>query len=135
IQRQLFEQLIGDIARIQIGFEVNEIDLDNVALQRIDELTNSLKDAFQLAEKLNLDANLIIVGASDSSGVSSTNERLSLQRANNVKTALINNGIPVSRLFSTGIGEIAFTSDVVATRRVMFNVLYTQTGQRDSSAP
>ncbi|MEM0912651.1 MAG: hypothetical protein AAGJ37_16880, partial [Pseudomonadota bacterium] len=47
IQRQLFEQLIGDIARIQIGFEVNEIDLDNVALQRIDELTNSLKDAFQ----------------------------------------------------------------------------------------
>ena len=127
IQRQLFEQLVGEISRVQIEFKSGESTLDELAIENVVALTQLLNDALEIAQTLQLSANLIIIGASDTSGSSSVNQRLSLQRANAVKTALINQGIPVGRLYSTGIGEINLSSDAVATRRVMFNLMYAET--------
>jgi outer membrane protein OmpA-like peptidoglycan-associated protein len=127
IQRQLFEQLVGEISRVQIEFQVGESNLDEAAINTVVELTKLLESALELGQSLQLSANLIIIGASDTSGATSVNQRLSLQRANAVKTALINQGIEVNRLYSTGIGEINLSSDAVATRRVMFNLMYAET--------
>ncbi|WP_100657790.1 OmpA family protein [Alteromonas flava] len=124
IQRQLFEQLVGEISRVNIEFDSGDAELNPVAMDNIIALTKILKDALKTAQNLNLSANLIIIGASDSSGASSTNLRLSLARANAVKAALINQGIPVSQLYATGIGEINLSDNAVATRRVMFNLMY-----------
>jgi len=134
IQRQLFEQLVGEIARIQINFAVNETELDQQGQQSIKDLSGLLRSVFNLAEKLNLSANLIIIGASDTTGTPSVNKRLSLDRANSVKTALINQGIAINRLFSAGIGEVTLSSGAVATRRVMFNVMYTQTEKEQAGS-
>lgn len=127
IQRQLFEQLVGEISRVQIEFQVGESNLDEAAINTVVELTKLLESALEIGQSLQLSANLIIIGASDTSGATSVNQRLSLQRANAVKTALINQGIEVNRLYSTGIGEINLSSDAVATRRVMFNLMYAET--------
>ncbi len=127
IQRQLFEQLVGEISRVTVEFDVGESSLNETSIEDLAALSRMLEDAFEIGQKLGLTANLIIIGASDASGASSTNRRLSLARANTVKTALINQNISVDKLFATGIGEINLSSDAVATRRVMFNVMYAET--------
>ncbi|MDM7859052.1 OmpA family protein [Alteromonas sp. ASW11-36] len=129
IQRQLFEQLVGEISRINIEFASGAAQLDDIAIENVVALKKLLDDALKTAQSLNLSANLIIIGASDATGSSSANQRLSLARANAVKTALINQGINVSQLFATGIGEINLSDDAVATRRVMFNLMYAETSR------
>jgi outer membrane protein OmpA-like peptidoglycan-associated protein len=134
IKKQLFEQLVGEISRIQIQFSINETTLDETARLNIQSLSILLRDVFELADQLELSASLIIIGASDSSGLAAKNQRLSLERANAVKAALINQGMTVSKLFATGIGEVELSSDAMATRRVMFNTMYSDLNSKLPSA-
>jgi OOP family OmpA-OmpF porin len=47
----------------------------------------------------------VLSGHTDSTGPEEYNQKLSERRANSVKTWLIDNGIPASRLSATGYGE------------------------------
>ncbi|RZM09937.1 MAG: OmpA family protein, partial [Pedobacter sp.] len=90
------EQKITEIAS-KIFFENNSDKLKTASLNQLDELTAIL----QKYET----ANLTIEGYTDSNGSDEFNLKLSERRTQSVKTYLVKQGIPESRLTSTGMGE------------------------------
>ena len=80
-----------------INFEFDSAILQESSYQTIDSLANFLKE--------NLSINIEISGFTDDSGTEEHNRKLSLDRANSVKDALINKGIAEDRLRATGYGS------------------------------
>jgi len=134
VLEQTFVQLIGEISKQQLAFDSGESDIEQSQLSQIALLSARFTDIKRIAKRLNRSASLIIVGASDTSGDSAYNKRLSDIRAQNVKQALVQQGADASTLFAVGIGEISLEGNVKATRKVLFNVIFTDLAQVNNEA-
>ena len=130
VNEQLFISLVGEISSIQIGFDSGEKSLSPDQSTGLDKVAENYNNIEKLARKLNRSANLVIVGASDSSGENSFNQKLSRQRALVVREALIERGLKPEHIFSVGIGEIELPGDIKTTRKVLFNVMFAELNDR-----
>jgi len=80
-----------------INFEFDSAVLQESSYQAIDSLANFLRE--------NPSINIEISGFTDDSGTEEHNQKLSLDRANSVKEALINKGIEAIRMTAVGDGS------------------------------
>lgn len=126
INEQLFVTLVGEISTVQITFESGESGLGEDQSANLDKVAELYLKVEALATRLNRSANLVIVGASDSTGESAYNQRLSRQRALVVREALIERGLKPEHVFSVGVGEIDLPGDIKSTRKVLFNVMFAE---------
>ena len=78
-----------------------------------------------LAQTLNLNFGLLVLGSSDNTGNKSTNLTISLQRANNAADVLQQLGIDKTKMFVLGLGQIDINDITNSARTVMFNVILT----------
>jgi outer membrane protein OmpA-like peptidoglycan-associated protein/predicted transcriptional regulator len=131
VLEQTFTQLIGKISQQQLIFEPGIDSIGESQLPQAQAVAQYFSKIDQIATKLNRSVSLIIVGASDTSGDSSYNLRLSQNRAENIKQILIDFNINSDNLFAVGIGEVNLTGDIKATRKVLFNVIFTDLAQQN----
>lgn len=126
VNKQLFVTLVGEISTVQITFNSGESGLGQDQSANLDKVGELYLKVEALATRLNRSANLVIVGASDSTGESAYNQRLSRQRALVVREALIERGLKPEHVFSVGVGEIDLPGDIKSTRKVLFNVMFAE---------
>ena len=126
VNEQIFIRLVGEISSIQIGFDVGETALSPEQSTGLDKVSEHYNNIERLAKKLNRSTNLVIVGASDSTGERGFNQRLSGQRSLVVREALIARGLKPEHVFSVGIGEIELPGNIKTTRKVLFNVMFAE---------
>lgn len=82
----------------QVLFESGKSQLMQIAKSRLDKVVTALKEA-------DADKTITIYGYTDSVGTEAFNDKLSQDRADAVRTFLISQGIPASRIEAKGMGE------------------------------
>jgi len=92
-----FGNLKNQVEGISIKFPFKKADLTPRAHSILDRIIELLSD--------NKDVNLLIIGHTCSIGSYETNQRLSIKRAESVKTHLIGRGIPAGKITTEGYGE------------------------------
>lgn len=98
---------IGDIKEEKRGvvitlsgavlFASGKYELLPIAKEKLNEVATALKDQGY--------KRIVVEGHTDSKGSESTNEELSLKRANSVRSHLISQGIEASKITAVGLGE------------------------------
>jgi len=100
-KRRSLQAETGNVGReITLGdmlFKVGKADLNAQGQKAVGELATFLKN--------NPDRNVTLIGHTDSTGSAKFNNKLSRERAESVKTALVSNGIPSDRIAASGRGE------------------------------
>lgn len=100
-KRRTLQAETGNVGReITLGdmlFKVGKADLNARGQQAIAELATFMKN--------NPDRSVTVIGHTDNTGSVKLNNKLSRERAESVKTALVSNGIPSDRIAATGRGE------------------------------
>jgi outer membrane protein OmpA-like peptidoglycan-associated protein len=100
-KRRTLEATTADVGReITLGnmlFNTGKADLNAQGQKAVAELASFLKN--------NPDRNVTVVGYTDSTGSAKFNNKLSRDRAESVKTALVSDGIPSDRIATSGRGE------------------------------
>lgn len=124
LQKQLFNKTVGEIAAIQLDFAVKSAEVTPNMQSALMRLTQLVQKAETIAKQLNIPFALIIIGSSDNSGQKSTNEALSVKRAEQASLALQQLGIDKKIIYTTGIGQVEVTGVENTARKVLFNVLY-----------
>lgn len=93
------ENPLADLTNLSVSFDTakSTISDDNsVILNKVLAILNS-----------NSNASIVLSGHTDNSGAETFNEKLSMQRAVEVKNYLVQNGIDESRLKTVGLGEMS----------------------------
>ena len=124
IKQQLFEQLVGRIASIQLNFSVASENITPQMQSSLQRLYLYIQQLTPIAKELNIDFGLLILGSSDNTGNKSTNNILSMKRANNTAEILQRKGIAKDRMYVVGLGQIDIKNISSTARSVMFNVIY-----------
>lgn len=124
LQKQLFNKTVGEIATIQLDFDVKSAEITPKMQAALIRLTYLVKQAETVAKQLNIPFALIIIGSSDNSGQKSTNEQLSVKRAEQASQALQQLGIDEKIIYTSGIGQVEVSGVENTARKVLFNVLY-----------
>jgi len=124
IKQQLFEQLVGRIASIQLNFSVASENISPQMQSSLQRLYLYIQQLTPIAKELNIDFGLLILGSSDNTGNKSTNNILSMKRANNTAEILQRKGIAKDRMYVVGLGQIDIKNISSTARSVMFNVIY-----------
>ncbi|MGB2741987.1 MAG: OmpA family protein [Cognaticolwellia sp.] len=124
IKQALFDDLIGRIASIQLSFSVASEDITPEMQQSLLHIFQYVEQLEQLAEVLNINFGLLIMGSSDSTGNKVTNDILSIKRANNAADFLTNKGLNKNKMYVLGLGQIDITGVSNTARTVMFNIIY-----------
>lgn len=97
-KNESFDLLSEDMGfSLRIHFNVDEAEILKESFAVLEELTDLL-ESFQ-------DLRLNIIGHTDSDGATSKNQLLSENRAKSVRTYLVENGIAMDRLSTSGRGE------------------------------
>lgn len=120
LNTRLFEQKISDIKMTTLRFDVNASELPVSASETVQVLGAQIVQATEFAHKLKQRFLLVIMGASTSSGSDAYNQKLSLERAEAVKKALISQGVDPDVLRVAGLGVLSSNDDA---RRVIFEVI------------
>lgn len=124
IKQQLFDQLVGRIASIQLNFSVASENITPQMQPSLQRLYLYIQQLTPIAKELNIDFGLLILGSSDNTGNKSTNNILSMKRANNTAEILQRKGIAKDRMYVVGLGQIDIKNISSTARSVMFNVIY-----------
>ena len=124
IKQQLFDQLVGRIASIQLNFSVASENITPQMQPSLQRLYLYIQQLTPIAKELNIDFGLLILGSSDNTGNKSTNNILSMKRANNTAEILQRKGIAKNRMYVVGLGQIDIKNISSTARSVMFNVIY-----------
>ncbi len=85
------EVTLGDML-----FQVGKADLNPQGQEVVARLATFMKN--------NPDRSVTVIGYTDSTGSAKLNAKLSQDRANTVKTAMVNQGVPAQRIAATGRG-------------------------------
>lgn len=123
IKKQVFDDLIARISSIQLDFTVKSDDITPKMHSTLQRLYEYMQQLNQLAEELNLNLGLLVIGCSDNSGNKSNNEQLSLQRAKNTGNVLNKLGLSYQKMYITGLGQIDIVKVKNQARKVIFNIL------------
>lgn len=126
IKRQLFDSLVGRISTIQLDFTIASEEIAPEMQLSLQRLYHYLEQLEQLANALNNNYALLVIGSSDSTGIKAANNKLSIKRAENSADFLVNLGLAREKIFITGLGQIDIPQMKSATRKVMFNIIFTQ---------
>ncbi|WP_158771762.1 OmpA family protein [Paraglaciecola sp. L1A13] len=126
----LIKLKIGQINSTSIEFAIDSTELSPQAREKLAAITAQAKSLLMLASKVHIDVNFLLIGASDTNGSQSYNEMLSVKRAQTVKDAIQDGGIPADKLNAIGIGVIDLPAASNDTRKVLFNVITTQAAQQ-----
>ncbi|UUO23332.1 flagellar motor protein MotB [Colwellia sp. M166] len=124
IKQQLFEQLIGRIASIQLNFSVASESITPQMQTSLQRLYLYMQQLTPIAKDLNIDFGLLILGSSDNTGSKNTNNILSIKRANNTAEILQSKGIAKDKMYVVGLGQINIKNISRTARSVMFKVIY-----------
>ena len=124
IKQQLFNQLIGRIASIQLNFSVASGDVTAKMQRSLNRLYQYVKQLTPIADDLGIDFGLLIMGSSDNTGNKAANDILSMNRANNTADILLSKGIAKDKIYVVGLGQIDIVNISSTSRSVMFNVIY-----------
>jgi outer membrane protein OmpA-like peptidoglycan-associated protein len=124
IKYQLFVELVGRISSIQLNFPVSSDVITPDMQSTLQRIHQNLIQLNTLADDLELNFGLVIMGSSDNSGNKAFNTILSLQRAQNTEKALHQLGVNKDQMYVTGLGQVELTEIENTTRNVLFNVLY-----------
>tara|TARA_B110000438_G_scaffold299920_1_gene351064 strand:+ start:1337 stop:3094 length:1758 start_codon:yes stop_codon:yes gene_type:complete len=124
IKQQVFNDIIGRIASLQLNFPVAAQTVTPEMRLTLQKIYQYIEQLTPLAESLNINFGLLILGSSDNTGSSSTNRIISLQRANNAADVLQEHGIDKAQMFVTGLGKIDINEISTKARTVMFNIIH-----------
>ena len=124
INQQIFKDLIGKISTIQLNFTSGDDQVNQAMESDLLQLKQQFLHLTSLAKQLNKRVGLIIMGSSDNTGNPSTNNALSLMRAENTAIALTTSGLTREQMFVTGLGQISIKDVKNTARKVMFNIIY-----------
>ncbi|GHE86403.1 OmpA family protein [Thalassotalea profundi] len=124
LNQKVFNGLIGKISTIQLNFPISSEEITPEMHNSLNQLYQQFIFLNQLADRLNVNIGLVIMGSSDNSGNIETNNLLSLKRAENTASALHALGLPKEKMFPTGLGQIDIKEVKNTSRKVMFNVIY-----------
>lgn len=116
--------IAGQITQLQITFDASSAKI--IPSQQI-QLVLIVEKYIQLqayAAQAGLSAKLLVMGTSDSTGNVNTNRKLSAQRAENTKQALIVKGIKASDIMSSGFSIIDDAATDTNMRKALINVVY-----------
>lgn len=127
------QDLVDDIQNTTFYFEAGEINLSEIELLKIPSLIKNISELERLIDENQLESlQVILMGFADSSGSSSINNKISLKRANELKSLLSANKISSDIIVAWGAGNIdrATVSNKVQ-RRVTVQVLFTRQNLQD----
>lgn len=122
--KALLDLNVAKIDRIQLEFDQGISDLSEEAKQKLVALSGHFKAVTDLAERLQLNVGLIIMGASDGTGNPAFNKRLSLIRATAAQRHLVELGVEPGYLNPVGLGVVEHGATGTGARNVLFNVVY-----------
>ncbi len=123
-QEYQFKDSIKKVNSTQINFAKKSDTLTSEVLEEVKSLALEFLNIQKLGESLNVSVGLVIIGASDTSGTSVSNERLSTKRALNTKYALETYGVDESSMYASGLGQLSIPAIEESSRMVMFSVIY-----------
>lgn len=123
ITQQVFNDLVARISTIQLDFPVKSDEITPTMHLTLQQVYLYLQQLTQLADELELNIGLLVIGSSDNTGNRINNTRLSLQRAQNTGNVLNELGFSKQNMFITGLGQIEIVKVKNQARKVMFNVL------------
>lgn len=124
----LFKQQVSELMQQQLSFDVASADINTATQSKLPAIVKNIELISQLSTELNLAVGIIVSGTSDKKGLGKNNQQLSLQRAANVHTLLLNGGIDPKLLYATGLGEIDLPDIAYDSRKVLFTVIYLKGG-------
>ena len=124
VTQQIFNELVARISIIQLDFSVKSDKITPTMTVTLQQLYQYLQQLEQLADELELNIGLLVIGCSDNSGNRVNNAKLSLQRAKNSRNVLRKLGFSEQKMFITGLGQIDIEKVNNQARKVMFNVLF-----------
>lgn len=124
ILKALLDLRVAKIDNLQIDFTKGQSTIDEDGQTRLESAAEDFKSIIELAEKLNKQVGLIIMGASDSVGGKVYNQQLSKKRALAAQSMLVELGIEAEYLNAIGLGVVEVKSTGAGARKVLFNVIY-----------
>ncbi|WP_159818895.1 OmpA family protein [Colwellia sp. 20A7] len=130
IKAQIFKDLVGRITTIQLDFPVASADVTPNMHSTLQQLYQYFHQLNQLADELDLNVGLVVIGCSDNSGSIAKNTLLSRQRGENTGNALNLLGLSKEQMYVTGLGQIDIMNVKNNARKVLFNVLYVSSGEK-----
>lgn len=124
IKNGLFNKLVKKISTVQLDFASKSDELTTPMKNKLQRLYFNISQLNKLANELEIDFGLIIMGCSDNTGNKSQNDLLSLNRAKNTLDYLSDLGLDENAIYATGIGQINIESIHAEARKVIFNIIH-----------
>ena len=124
VKQQIFDDLIGRIASVQLNFPVAVETITPQMHASLKRLYQYIQQLDEVAKELNVNFGVLILGSSDNTGNKAANDIISLKRANNAADTLQKQGIAKDKMFVIGLGQIDITAISHSARTVMFNIIH-----------
>ncbi|MFC3122301.1 OmpA family protein [Agaribacter flavus] len=124
VTEKVLGQLIGEISSIQIEFSINKSEVSPSELTKISLIAQKLNKIKIITERMNKTPLLLILGTSDTQGTQTRNQILSIERAENVKTMLMQQGIDERYLQAFAAGQIESDRLSSSARKAIFSIMY-----------
>ena len=121
VQREaLIQHYRNRITQFAVTFEVDASQLNATQRAYLGDLAQDILALQAILSDTGSAPKILIIGSSDQTGVASKNKALSAVRAEAVKRALVEQGVPSASLIATGIGELPI--DNQSGRMVLFTL-------------
>jgi len=121
VQREaLIRHYRNRITQFAVTFEVDASQLNATQRAYLGDLAQDILALQAILSDTGSAPKILIIGSSDQTGVASKNKALSAVRAEAVKRALVEQGVPSTSLIATGIGELPI--DNQSGRMVLFTL-------------
>jgi outer membrane protein OmpA-like peptidoglycan-associated protein len=130
---KVLQELINKVQNTTFYFDTGEVNLTETELLKIPELINNLAELERLVGDDNLQ--VVLIGFADSSGSSLINNKVSQERAEEIKSLLIANKVSSKIIVTWGVGHL--DRETIAEniqRRVTLQVLQTSNNIQLSEA-
>jgi outer membrane protein OmpA-like peptidoglycan-associated protein len=116
--------IAGEITRLQIDFDLASAEINASERNKVSLIASKLQLLKTYANANKLDVKLLILGTSDALGAIDINQRLSIERAQNVAQALVSLGIESDSVMTSGLGMIEDAPAGTNIRKAIVNVVY-----------